>query len=113
MAPEVLEAGYAWCYERLLSLPSIWRRRPQQADAVLPYLAMMLLYKRSNALWEFLIRRRLVAAAWRPLVEATRRRHLRFRRRLDREPASAPAAPAVEPALVTIETLPHEREQVR
>jgi radical SAM superfamily enzyme YgiQ (UPF0313 family) len=87
MAPEVLEAGYAWCYERLLSLPSIWQRRPLQTDAVLPYLAMMLLYKRSNALWEFLIRHRLVAAAWRPLVEATRLRHLRFRRRLERAPA--------------------------
>jgi radical SAM superfamily enzyme YgiQ (UPF0313 family) len=98
MTPEVLEAGYAWCYERLLSLPSIWRRRPRQADAVLPYLAMMLLYKRSNALWEFLIRRRLVAAAWRPLVEVTRRRHLRFRRRLEPMPGSAGVPPASEPA---------------
>jgi hypothetical protein len=43
---------------------------------------MSLLYKKSNWLWPFLIRHRLVAAFWRPLVELTRRRHLRFRQRL-------------------------------
>src|SRR5512134_1260740 len=39
MPPEQLAEGYAWCYERLFSHASIWRRRPQQADAVMPYLA--------------------------------------------------------------------------
>jgi hypothetical protein len=48
---------------------------------------MSYLSKRSNRLWAFLIRRDLTHAAWWPLVEVTRRRHLRFRRRLE---ASAP-----------------------
>lgn len=82
MSPEDLAAGYAACYERLFSLGSIWRRRPEDARAVAPYLAMSVLYKRANPLWRVLIRRRLVARVWRPLVEATRRRHLRFRRAL-------------------------------
>ena len=72
--------GYAWCYQRLFSHRSIWRRRPDDLRAVLPYLAMSYLYKRSNRFWHFLIRHDLVAAAWRPLVEWTRRRHLKFRR---------------------------------
>jgi radical SAM superfamily enzyme YgiQ (UPF0313 family) len=82
MRPEELEAGYAWCYERLFSHRSIWRRRPEDWRAVAPYLAMSYLYKRSNRLWHLLIRHRLTALVWRPLVEWTRRRHLRFRRRL-------------------------------
>jgi radical SAM superfamily enzyme YgiQ (UPF0313 family) len=82
MTVEQLAEGYAWCYRQLFSLDSIWRRRPRDASAVLPYLAMALLYKRSNWLWHFLIRHRLTALAWRPVVEYTRRRHLRFRRRL-------------------------------
>lgn len=84
MTPEQLEEGYAWCYRRLFSHGSIWRRRPEHAAAVLPYLAMSYLYKRSNLFWHFLIRSRLTATAWRPLVEVTRRRHLRFRRTLSR-----------------------------
>jgi radical SAM superfamily enzyme YgiQ (UPF0313 family) len=83
MTPEQLADGYAWCYERLFSHASIWRRRPIQSDAVLPYLAMSYLYKRSNRVWAFLIRHRLTHAVWSPLVEWTRRRHVRFRRRLD------------------------------
>ena len=90
MTPEQLMEGYAWCYARLFSHASIWRRRPRQAGAVLPYLAMSYLYKRSNRLWEFLIRHRLTHAAWGPLVEWTRRRHIAFRARL----AAMPAAPA-------------------
>jgi radical SAM superfamily enzyme YgiQ (UPF0313 family) len=82
MTPEQLAEGYAWCYRRLFSHASIWRRRPRDAAAVLPYLAMSYLYKRSNWLWHLLIRHRLVARVWRPLVELTRRRHLRFRARL-------------------------------
>ena len=50
--------------------------------AVLPYLAMSYLYKRSNLLWHLLIKYRLTATVWRPLVEHARRRHLRFRREL-------------------------------
>jgi radical SAM superfamily enzyme YgiQ (UPF0313 family) len=82
MTPEELAAGYEWCYRRLFSHRSIWRRRPDDWKAVLPYLAMSYLYKRSNRFWHFLIRHRLTAAVWRPLVEITRRRHLKFRRRL-------------------------------
>jgi hypothetical protein len=91
MSPDELAAGYALCYERLFSHRSIWRRRPTDLRAVLPYLAMSYLYKRSNLLWHQLIRRNLTAAVWRPLVEATRRRHLKFRRRLRaRGPSSSP-----------------------
>lgn len=56
---------------------------------------MSYLYKRSNLFWHFLIRTRLTAAVWRPLVETTRRRHIRFRRMLmraeggDRQSASS------------------------
>src|SRR5262249_8514097 len=86
MTPEELAEGYAWCYRRLFSHTSIWRRRPGDWRAVLPYLAMSYLYKRSNRFWHFLIRHRLTARVWRPLVEWTRRRHLRFRRRLEATP---------------------------
>jgi radical SAM superfamily enzyme YgiQ (UPF0313 family) len=82
LSVEELAEGYAWCYRRLFSHASIWRRRPGDAQAVLPYLAMSYLYKRSNVLWHQLIRHRLTARVWRPLVELTRRRHLKFRRRL-------------------------------
>jgi radical SAM superfamily enzyme YgiQ (UPF0313 family) len=82
MTPEQLEAGYERTYARVFSAASIWRRRPVQAEAVLPYLAMSGLYKRSNPLWQFLIRHRLTHAVWRPLVEVTRHRHRSFRRRL-------------------------------
>lgn len=88
MTPEELAEGYAWCYRRLFSHSSIWRRRPADSRAVLPYLAMSYLYKRSNRLWHFLIRHRLTAQVWRPLVELTRRRHLALRKRLgEQEPA--------------------------
>ena len=43
---------------------------------------MSLLYKKSNRLWAFLIKHRLVHKVWRPLVELTRLRHVRFRKRL-------------------------------
>jgi len=82
MTPDELALGYDWLYRRLFSLESIWRRRPAGAGAVLPYLAMSCLYKRSNRIWHFLIKHRLVHATWRPLVEWTRLRHLAFRRRL-------------------------------
>ena len=82
MAPEELEQGYRWLYHRLFSASSIWRRRPRDARAVLPYLAMSYLYKKSNFMWHLLIRSNLTHAVWHPIVEWTRRRHLRFRARL-------------------------------
>ncbi len=94
MTEEELEKGYAWCYRRLFSHRSIWRRRPEDRRAVAPYLAMSYLYKRSNLLWHFLIRRRLTAFVWRPLVEYSRRRHLKFRKNLAGKP--------VEPSLSNI-----------
>ena len=63
---------------------SIWRRRPRDWRAVPAYLAMAYLYKRSNPFWHLLIKHRLTSRAWLPLVELTRRRHVRFRRRLER-----------------------------
>jgi radical SAM superfamily enzyme YgiQ (UPF0313 family) len=98
MSAEALFEGYAWCYRRLFSHASIWRRRPADRRAVVPYLAMSYLYKRSNFLWHMLIRHRLTARVWRPLVDATRRRHLRFRRRLEARtaaPGNARAATVV------------------
>ncbi|MDB5293313.1 MAG: hpnP 2 [Phycisphaerales bacterium] len=99
MTPEELAEGYAWCYRRLFSHASIWRRRPEDWCAVLPYLAMSYLYKRSNRLWRMLIRHQLTATAWRPLVEWTRRRHVKFRARLAQARPDAPAYPAA--AVVT------------
>lgn len=86
MTPEELSLGYDWLYRRLFSSSSIWTRRPMQASAVLPYLAMSYLYKRSNRFWHLLIKHQLVHAAWRPLVEWTRMRHLKFRKRLADQP---------------------------
>ncbi len=90
MSPAELEQGYAWMYDRLFSHASIWQRRPRDWRAVPPYLAMSYLYKRSNRLWHLLIRRQLVHAVWRPLVELTRLRHARFRKRLA-DPEAAPS----------------------
>jgi radical SAM superfamily enzyme YgiQ (UPF0313 family) len=85
MSPEELEQGYAWMYEQLFSHTSIWRRRPQDWPAVAPYLAMSYLYKRSNRFWRFLIKHHLVHAVWRPLVEVTRLRQVRFRAKLEQD----------------------------
>ena len=81
LTPEELLLGYDWLYRRLFSHASIWRR-PAAMSALPAYFAGCYLYKRSNRLWRFLIKHRLVHAVWRPLVELTRRRHLSFRRRL-------------------------------
>ncbi len=100
MTPDELFQGYAWCYERLFSHRSIWRRRPTDVRAVLPYLAMSYLYKRSNRFWHLLIKHRLTALVWRPLVEWTRRRHVRFRERLEgATTATAPTAAVVTPGV--------------
>lgn len=85
MTIEELEQGYAGCYRRLFSHASIWRRRPSDPSAVPAYLAGSYLYKRANRLWYPLIRWNLTGRLWRPLVETSRRRHLRFRRRLAAE----------------------------
>ena len=86
MEPDALMEGYAWCYRELFSHRCIWKRRPDDARAVPAYLGMSYLYKRSNWLWPFLIRHRLVHSVWRPLIELSRRRHVRFRERLAQEP---------------------------
>jgi radical SAM superfamily enzyme YgiQ (UPF0313 family) len=93
MKAEDLAQGYAWCYRRLFSHRSIWRRRPRDWRAVPAYLAMSYLYKRSNRIWHWLIRFRLTGLIWRPLIELSRRRHLRFRRRLARTLAAAEGGP--------------------
>jgi radical SAM superfamily enzyme YgiQ (UPF0313 family) len=82
MTPEELEHGYAWIYQRLFSHKSIWRRRPQHWHAVPPYLAMSYLYKRSNRFWHLLIKHDLVNTVWKPLVEVTRLRRVRYRKQL-------------------------------
>ena len=89
MTPEELLLGYDWLYRRLFSHASIWRRRPTEWGAVPTYLAGCYLYKRSNRLWHFLIKHKLVRRVWAPLVELTRRRHLRFRARLEARPSAA------------------------
>lgn len=86
MSIEQLDEGYAWCYERLFSHRSIWRRRPADLRSVPGYLAMSYLYKRSNLFWHFLIRHRLTARIWRPLMHDWRRRHVRWRKHLESRP---------------------------
>jgi radical SAM superfamily enzyme YgiQ (UPF0313 family) len=85
MTPEQLAAGYEYCYDRTFSHRCIWRRRPRDWRAVPAYLAMAYLYKKANRLWPFLIRHRLTHWVWRPLLEVSRLRHLRFRRRLEEQ----------------------------
>jgi radical SAM superfamily enzyme YgiQ (UPF0313 family) len=92
MSVRELEAGYAWIYRRLFSHASIWRRRPIDLRAVPPYLVMSYLYKRANPLWSWLIRHRLTGPVWRPIVELSRRRHLRYRRHLSELGAASDAA---------------------
>ncbi len=92
MSPEELEQGYAWIYQRLFSHASIWRRRPEDWQAIPLYLAMSYLYKRSNRFWHLLIKNHLVNPVWKPLVEMTRWRHVHYRRRLARH-ESLSAAP--------------------
>ena len=100
MSPEELEQGYAWMYQRLFSHASIWRRRPADWRAIAPYLAMSYLYKRSNRFWRLLIKHHLVHAAWRPLVELTRLRHVRFRKELAAgETLDRPGANVVVPGV--------------
>jgi radical SAM superfamily enzyme YgiQ (UPF0313 family) len=83
MTCDELDRGYAWCYDRLFSHSSIWKRRPADARAVVAYLAMSYLYKRSNRFWHLLIKHRLTGAVWRPLIEHSRQRHLKLRSKLE------------------------------
>jgi len=98
MSVDQLAEGYAWSYKRLFSSASIWKRRPEDPTAVLPYLGMAYLYKRSNWLWYYLIRHRLTGIVWRPLVECTRIRHLAFRKKLARNMAGNARGATVLPA---------------
>jgi radical SAM superfamily enzyme YgiQ (UPF0313 family) len=82
MTGKELAEGYAWCYERLFSHSSIWKRRPPVFWNVPAYLAGSYLYKKSNRLWPLLIRNNWTGRIWRPLVEISRRKHLRFRKKL-------------------------------
>ncbi len=91
LTPEELFDGYASCYERVFSPGSIWRRRPETLAEAIPYLAGSFLYKHANGAWHRLIRHRLTGAAWRPLVAASRLRHLHHRRRLARCSQAEPA----------------------
>lgn len=43
---------------------------------------MSYLYKRSNRFWHLLIKHDLVNPVWKPLVEMTRWRHVRYRQQL-------------------------------
>jgi radical SAM superfamily enzyme YgiQ (UPF0313 family) len=105
MSCEELDEGYAWCYDTLFSHRSIWRRRPADRHAVAAYLAMSYLYKRSNRFWHLLIKHRLTAAVWWPLIELSRRRHLRLRRRIssdevgESQPSAARASHYVSPGV--------------
>jgi radical SAM superfamily enzyme YgiQ (UPF0313 family) len=97
MSPAELEQGYRWLYRRVFSAKSIWARKPRQASAVVPYLAMAWLYKRCNWLWKFLIMHRLTNAAWKPLVRLTLMRHLRLRRRLQASESCGRSVPVLVP----------------
>lgn len=104
LSPKQLFDGYASCYERVFAAGSIWRRRPEALDEALPYLAGSFLYKHANGAWHRLIRHRLTGVAWRPLVEASRLRHLRYRRQLEArvagERADWPSAGTLVPSSV-------------
>lgn len=95
MSVEQLQDGYAWTYRQLFSQASIWRRRPTRWGAVPGYLAMAYLYKKANWLWPSLIRHRLTAKAWRPMVELNRRQHVAWRKRMARGAAGSPVPAGV------------------
>ncbi len=103
MTPEELSLGYDWLYRWLFSPHSIWRRRPRALGQVAPYLVMCYLYKRSNRLWHWLIKHRLVRAVWCPSVAWTRWRHLALRRRLQ---ARAKLANAKAKRIALVSSMP-------
>jgi radical SAM superfamily enzyme YgiQ (UPF0313 family) len=75
MSPEDLEKGYGWCYRRLFSAASIWRRRPPDRRSFPAYFGGSILYKKMNWFWPLLTRTRATHAVWRPLIALARRRH--------------------------------------
>ena len=91
MTAEQLADGYAWCYRRLFSHRSIWRRRPPdiRGGAALPG-DVVLVQAVELALASSDPPAELTGAVWRPLVDWTRRRHLTFRRRLAERTEAAP-----------------------
>jgi radical SAM superfamily enzyme YgiQ (UPF0313 family) len=99
MTPEELQAGYEWCYRKMFSLGSILRRCPREVAEIFPYLAMSLLYKRSNFLWSLLIQHRFTHSIWHPFVESSRKRHLRFRKRLERGVPVSGAVTSISPGV--------------
>lgn len=82
MSVEELKAGYDKIYQDLFSLSSIWKRRPNKISSSIAYFAGSLLYKRSNMFWHLLIKNNLTHAVWRPLIEISRQKHLRYRKQL-------------------------------
>jgi hypothetical protein len=92
MSPERLEQGYRWCYHRLFSPGSIWRRRPPAGSEIPAYLAASLLYKKMNLLWPLWIRMRATHAVWSPLIRLARRYKMARRR----TPVSYPADRATQ-----------------
>lgn len=99
MTPQELYDGYAATYRRLFSHQSIWRRRPADWRSVMPYLGMSYLYKKTNRLWPWIIRHRLTHALWSPLVELSRRRHVRWRKAIEHETTSDGRGQAILPVL--------------
>lgn len=83
MTVDQLQKGYEQLYQRQNSFRSIWRRRPKELASLLPYFVGTLLYRKSNWLWYFLIKNNLTNRVWDPLVEMSRRRHIRYRKRLN------------------------------
>jgi radical SAM superfamily enzyme YgiQ (UPF0313 family) len=103
MSPDELLEGYRRAYRRLYGWRCVLARRPrgetplQDAARAGAHLAMTLLYKKHDWVWDLLVPLRLTHAAWSPLVSLYRR--LALRRTppagcdtLDRQaPAAAPA----------------------
>ncbi len=85
MSTKELKDGYDEVYKKLFSLPSIWKRRPQGLTTSIAYLAGAILYKKSNFFWHILIRMNLSYWVWIPMVELARRRHLIFRKDLEKK----------------------------
>jgi len=91
MSPEELEHGYAssTSFHTLL----FGDATPPIGAPLLRIWRCLTLYKRSNRFWRLLIKHHLVHAVWRPLVELTRLRHVRFRQELAAsEPLNRPGA---------------------
>jgi radical SAM superfamily enzyme YgiQ (UPF0313 family) len=84
MTPEQLLEGYRRAYRRLYGWPAVLARHPvgktpvETAIRTGAYVAMSVLYKKWDWLWNALVPLRLTHAAWSPLVQL--QRHLASRR---------------------------------